>query len=112
MYSQNHNGQYLKSFNIVVFSATNKVSSESLSAIIAKLFRIIGTIIFYYYYFFFVEKPAKPTGPLLKLKRNNQGTSKTTNWAMSEGKSPSHSLVSVKHLAFLANASATTLQAR
>ena len=62
--------------------------------------------------FFFFGKPAKPTGPLLKLKRNNQGTSKTTNWAMSEGKSPSHSLVSVKHLAFLANASATTLQAR
>ena len=48
MYSQNHNGQYLKSFNIVVFSATNKISSESLSAIIAKHFRIIDTIIVIY----------------------------------------------------------------
>ena len=35
----NHDGQYLKSFNIVVFSATNKASSESLGAIISKLFR-------------------------------------------------------------------------
>ena len=41
----NHNGQYLKSFNIVVFSATNKVSSESLGAIISKFFRFIDEII-------------------------------------------------------------------
>ena len=41
----NHNGQYLKSFNIVVFSATNKVSSESLGAIISKIFRLIDEII-------------------------------------------------------------------
>ena len=64
------------------------------------------TIVFF---FFFFEKPAKPTGALLKQHRNIQGTSKTTNWAMSEGKSPSHSLVSAKPLAFLAKASATTL---
>ena len=41
----NHDGQYLKSFNIVVFSATNKVSSESLGAIISKIFRFIDKII-------------------------------------------------------------------
>ena len=39
VYSEYHNGQYLKSFNIVVFSATNKVSSESLGAIISKFYR-------------------------------------------------------------------------
>ena len=41
----NHNDQYLKSFNIVVFSATNKVRSESLGAIISKFVRFIGKII-------------------------------------------------------------------
>ena len=41
----NHNDQYLKSFNIVVFSTTNKVSLESLGAIISKFVRFIGKII-------------------------------------------------------------------
>ena len=79
---------------------------ENQGLVIEHLINYIETI------FFFFEKPAKPIGPLLKLKRNNQGTSKTTNWAMSEGKSPSPSLAPAKHLAFLANASATTLHAR
>ena len=47
MYSQYHNGQYLKSFNIVVFSATNKVSSESFSAIIANIKDLLTQLLLY-----------------------------------------------------------------
>ena len=34
----------------------------------------------------------------IELKRMFQGTSKSTNWAMSKGKSPSHSLYSANHI--------------
>ena len=49
-------------------------------------------------FFLFFWETCQADWAFIELKRKIQGTSKSTNWAMSEGKSPSHSLYPVPQM--------------